>query len=580
MTSADGIVVYISMNAEVNKPQLCVNADPEPQQTMSVVRRPRKTKRLRFSAEEEANVREGMRIHGNSPTRWKDILFNFAFDPSRTAGDIKDKWRNLIKSDNAAQAAGAQPKPQSAQAAPRRATKAGDEPPPVAVLHFPGMAIVDAGRHGVTLVDPTKLAELPRAHATVLPSSLDGCASAGTMPCFACPVGGPDAAEPQYNSHCGAPYPGGAQITPAVPPPGHAPCPGPPMVHGGMPPAAPMLHRPRASYVNQEPFTHEVHHDVSHHHYFYPPGPCGSRYLGAVPLNGCRAAPVDMGEMGMVPQEPMASMPMRPMPTGPAALAPFADQRVQQPRFANRVQMAGMMPPWPSMVRAPMQGRPSLVQGQPRAMPPLHFAPQQPRGMSGAAPATGMGPGQVVYVSRGQHGEHGGRPSYPSHRQVEPGRSGFVQMAPVREQPPLAPPGRMVRVMTEMGPAMVEVGMVQRGRPAIVDLGPSNGGFVNDPAVCLVPPEHRGGGPDYSCANPQAGGTPTAAHPGFVMLNESDGPVSANGPTVDEIDSADAEMRSETCTEVPRVSKHASGPPDATPLPKPTGLHAPIAVYG
>mmetsp|Transcript_20180 Transcript_20180/g.43671 ORF Transcript_20180/g.43671 Transcript_20180/m.43671 type:complete len:312 (+) Transcript_20180:159-1094(+) len=58
-------------------------------------RRPRKTKRIKFSLQEEANVRRGVQLFGNSPTRWKDILAHFNFHPSRNAGDLKDKWRNM-----------------------------------------------------------------------------------------------------------------------------------------------------------------------------------------------------------------------------------------------------------------------------------------------------------------------------------------------------------------------------------------------------------------------------------------------------------------------------------------------------
>jgi len=89
----------------VNKPtsnsctQLVMNPGEETLSTSELSdrnsRRPRKTKRIKFSPQEEANVRRGVQLFGNSPTRWKDILAHFNFHPSRNAGDLKDKWRNM-----------------------------------------------------------------------------------------------------------------------------------------------------------------------------------------------------------------------------------------------------------------------------------------------------------------------------------------------------------------------------------------------------------------------------------------------------------------------------------------------------
>lgn len=53
----------------------------------------RKKRRKSFSAEETANLAEGVRRCGVG--RWKEILALYRFD-SRTAVDLKDKWRNMV----------------------------------------------------------------------------------------------------------------------------------------------------------------------------------------------------------------------------------------------------------------------------------------------------------------------------------------------------------------------------------------------------------------------------------------------------------------------------------------------------
>lgn len=61
-----------------------------------------KVRRLKrpFSAEEEANLREGVRRYGVG--NWRLILMGYSF-ANRTAVDLKDKWRNIQKMERRAQ---------------------------------------------------------------------------------------------------------------------------------------------------------------------------------------------------------------------------------------------------------------------------------------------------------------------------------------------------------------------------------------------------------------------------------------------------------------------------------------------
>lgn len=58
----------------------------------------RKTRRgcyTRFSAAEEAQLLEGVRKHGAG--KWKKILNSYSFHRKRTAVDLKDKYRNMLR---------------------------------------------------------------------------------------------------------------------------------------------------------------------------------------------------------------------------------------------------------------------------------------------------------------------------------------------------------------------------------------------------------------------------------------------------------------------------------------------------
>lgn len=53
--------------------------------------------RLAFRDEEVAFLKEGVEKFGESPQRWIKILSEYAFNPRRTSGDLKDKWRNIVR---------------------------------------------------------------------------------------------------------------------------------------------------------------------------------------------------------------------------------------------------------------------------------------------------------------------------------------------------------------------------------------------------------------------------------------------------------------------------------------------------
>ena len=61
----------------------------------------KKTKRVRFSPEEEEALRQGHALYGGSSHVWRDILqkYRVTFHNSRTAVDLKDKWRNMCKAE-------------------------------------------------------------------------------------------------------------------------------------------------------------------------------------------------------------------------------------------------------------------------------------------------------------------------------------------------------------------------------------------------------------------------------------------------------------------------------------------------
>jgi hypothetical protein len=56
-------------------------------------------KRMRWTAEEEQNLNDGVRRHGAGA--WSVILDSFHFN-ARTPSDLKDKWRNLVKASQKA----------------------------------------------------------------------------------------------------------------------------------------------------------------------------------------------------------------------------------------------------------------------------------------------------------------------------------------------------------------------------------------------------------------------------------------------------------------------------------------------
>jgi hypothetical protein len=51
-------------------------------------------KRRPFTAQEEDNLKEGVLKYGY---KWKSILDHYRFNQGRTPQNLKDKWRNLLK---------------------------------------------------------------------------------------------------------------------------------------------------------------------------------------------------------------------------------------------------------------------------------------------------------------------------------------------------------------------------------------------------------------------------------------------------------------------------------------------------
>jgi hypothetical protein len=52
--------------------------------------------RVPFSPEEEESLLQGYERFRESPHKWADILESYAFHPSRTSVDLKDKYRNMF----------------------------------------------------------------------------------------------------------------------------------------------------------------------------------------------------------------------------------------------------------------------------------------------------------------------------------------------------------------------------------------------------------------------------------------------------------------------------------------------------
>jgi hypothetical protein len=61
----------------------------------------KRTKRVKFTAEEEEQLRQGHARFDGVAAKWQEILKHFTFHPSRTGVDLKDKWRNMQKAGTA-----------------------------------------------------------------------------------------------------------------------------------------------------------------------------------------------------------------------------------------------------------------------------------------------------------------------------------------------------------------------------------------------------------------------------------------------------------------------------------------------
>lgn len=91
-----------SRSSGSSKEQSAKSASPPASPTVARSSR-RKTRRefyTRFSAAEQAMLLDGVRIFG--PGRWKKILSSYDFHHKRTAVDLKDKYRNVLRAQERA----------------------------------------------------------------------------------------------------------------------------------------------------------------------------------------------------------------------------------------------------------------------------------------------------------------------------------------------------------------------------------------------------------------------------------------------------------------------------------------------
>ncbi|EME26576.1 hypothetical protein Gasu2_17440 [Galdieria sulphuraria] len=67
---------------------------PKKKRSRSIIKSKRKKSYIRFTPEEEMNLRIGISQFGVG--RWKNILYSYPFHPKRTCVDLKDKYRNML----------------------------------------------------------------------------------------------------------------------------------------------------------------------------------------------------------------------------------------------------------------------------------------------------------------------------------------------------------------------------------------------------------------------------------------------------------------------------------------------------